>query len=271
VLAELFALAAMSKLAVIVGCGSKHDKDGADTELPPTSRWGLGGALSLRFASAGFHVILMGRRKEIAEAVSSEVATQGGKATPVSCDVADDLSVKAAFASAKELGDIEVVVFNVAPGFPPGRGFSNLPVPAEIDPDYLTAAFNIGVTGCVRCIREVVPDMVARGRGTILLSGATMALRGGSQFGCMAPVKAALRSLGQSMYNEYAAKGVHVAHVVIDGVIESPNTKPWGEKVMLQDPADLADAYIALHEQKPTVWSYEIMLSPKQGSVGMRM
>ena len=113
--------------------------------------------------------------------------------------------------------------------------------------------------------------MVERGHGTILLSGATMALRGGSGFACMAPVKAALRSLGQSMYQEYASKGVHVAHVVIDGIIESPNTAPWGAKVMLQSPADLADAYIALHEQKRSVWSYEIQLSPCAGSLGMRL
>jgi short-subunit dehydrogenase len=59
--------------------------------------------------------------------------------------------------------------------------------------------------------------MIERGRGTVLLSGATMALRGGSGFACMAPVKAALRSLGQSMFQEYAPKGIHVAHVVIDG------------------------------------------------------
>lgn len=262
----------MSKgVAVIVGCGSKHDKDGSDTELPATSRWGLGGALSLRFAVAGFHVVLMGRRSEIAEAVAAEVKAQGGQATCAVCDVANDDSVREAFNTAKDVGNIEVMVFNVAPGFPPGRNFSNLPVPHEVDPEYLTAGFNIGVTGCVRCIREVAPDMIERGRGTILLSGATMALRGGNTFACMAPVKAALRSLGQSMYREYAPKGVHVAHVIIDGVIESPNTKPWGEKVMLQNPSDLADAFVALHDQKPTVWSYEIQLSPMKGDLGQRL
>ncbi|CAE7041447.1 unnamed protein product [Symbiodinium sp. CCMP2592] len=116
-----------------------------------------------------------------------------------------------------------------------------------------------------------------------------MAMRGGPKFACMAPIKAALRSLGQAMYQTYAPKGVHVAHVVIDGVIESPNTKAWASKVMLQDPADLADAFFALHEQKPSVWSYapwmhqgfsgadvvlefrcqEIQLTPCRESVGM--
>ncbi|CAE7355462.1 unnamed protein product, partial [Symbiodinium necroappetens] len=96
-----------------------------------------------------------------------------------------------------------------------------------------------------------------------------MAMRGGPKFACMAPIKAALRSLGQAMYQTYAPKGVHVAHVVIDGVIESPNTKAWATKVMLQDPADLADAFFALHEQKPCVWSYEIQLTPCKESVGI--
>ena len=213
----------------------------------------------------------MCRRSAIGESVAEAIRTEGGVATHIQCDVASDDSVRTAFEAAKTLGELEVVVFNCAPGFPPGRTFSNLPAPHEVDPDYLCASFNIGVTGCVRCVRQCIDEMIARGRGSILLSGATMALRGGSNFGCMAPIKAALRSLGQSMYQEYAPKGVHVCHVVIDGVIASPNTKAWGDKVMLQDPADLADAYLALHEQKPTVWSYELQLSPCRGSVGMRL
>jgi len=254
---------------VLVGCGSKHDKDGSDEELPPSSRWGLGGALALRFAARGFHVVLMSRRTEIGKAIAEAVAAEGGAATPVSCDVTDGESVKSAFKVAETLGTIEVMIYNVAPPFPPGKSFGNFPQPHEIDPTYLAAAFDIGVTGCVRCANEIVPGMLERGRGSILLSGATMALRGGASFGCMAPVKTALRSLGQSMYQAYGPKGVHVAHVIIDGVIESPNTKAWD--VMLQKPSDLADAYVALHEQKPTVWSYEIQLSPMKGNVGMRM
>merc|ERR1712216_230503 len=177
----------MAKVAVIVGCGSKHDKDGSDTELPVTSRWGLGGALSMRFAAAGFHVALMGRRPEIGAAVAAHVASQGGAATPITCDVADDASVQRAFDEAKALGDIEVMVFNCAPGFPPGRSFGDLPAPHEVPADYLTQAFNIGVTGCVRCVNQVVPGMVERRHGSILLSGATMALRGGSGFAVHVP------------------------------------------------------------------------------------
>lgn len=256
---------------MIVGAGSKHDRDGTDDELEPTARWGLGGALSLRFAAGGFHVVLLGRRAPVLEAVAAEVVAQGGTATAHSCDVTNDASVKAAFDSAKGFGEIEVMVFNCAPGFPPGRGFGNLPPPHEIDPEHMQASFNIGVTGCVRCIQQVVPDMLERGRGTILVSGATMSVRGGGSFACMSPIKFALRSLSQSMYQQYAPKGIHVAHVLIDGVIKSPNTKAWAEKIQLQDPADIADAYFALHEQKPTVWSHEIQLSPQLETLGQRI
>lgn len=258
------------KVCVIVGAGSKHDKEGTATDLPVTSRWGLGGALPLRFAAGGFHVLLLARRVENCEAVAEAVRAAGGTATVVSCDVTDDASVKAAFDVAKSHGTIEVMIYNAAPGFPPGRTFGNMPAPHEIDAAYLQGAFDVGVTGCVRCVSQVVPEMLERGRGTILLSGATMALRGGAKFGALAPVKTALRSYGQSMFQEYAPKGVHVAHVVIDGVIHSPATLGWDIK-MYQDPADLADAYFMLHEQKPSVWSYEIQLSPCLSGVGMRM
>ncbi|CAE7377511.1 budC [Symbiodinium natans] len=261
----------MAKVAVIVGAASKHDKDGTDVDLPPASRWGLGGALCLRFAQGGFHVALLGRRVPILDGVAKEVQAIGGTATCIQCDVEDNASVKSAFDAAKSLGTVEVVVYNVAPPFPPGCDFTNLPMAEVVDPEYFTRAFNIGVSGCVRCVREIAPDMMERGRGTILLSGATMALRGGPKFACMAPIKAALRSYGQAMYQTYAPKGVHVAHVVIDGVIESPNTKAWADKVMLQDPADLADAFFAMHEQKPSAWSYEMQLTPCRESVGMRL
>ena len=260
----------MAKVAVIVGAASKHDQDGQDDTLPPSSRYGLGGALALRFAQ-DFHVVLFGRRTNVLELVAAEVKNCGGAASVATCDVEDDASVKAAFDLARSLGTIEVVIFNVAPPFPAGKDFSSLPQPEEIDPEYFTRAFNIGVTGCVRCVREIIPEMLERQRGTLLLSGATMSLRGGPNFSCMAPVKAALRSLGQSMFQCYAPKGVHVCHVVLDGVIASPNTKGWASKVMLQDPAELADAFAMIHEQKRTAWSHELQLTPHGESVGQRL
>ena len=154
------AAAAAPKVAVIVGCGSKHDKFGdaeaKAEEYPPTVRFGLGGALSLRFAAAGFHTVLCSRRQELLDAVSAEVAAAGGQSTSVVCDVTSDESVKAAFSKAREIGKVEVTVFNCAPAFP--AAFGEFPLPAEVDPAFLTSCFDVGVSGCLRCAREVIPQ-----------------------------------------------------------------------------------------------------------------
>ena len=128
-----------------------------------------------------------------------------------------------------------------------------------------------GVGGCVRLANLFVPYFEAQGRGSFLVSGATMALRGGAGFACMAPVKVALRSYAQSLSAAYHPRGVHVAHVVIDGVIDSPNTRPWGANVTLMDPMHLAEAFVALHEQPPTCWAHEIQLGPFKGTIGQRL
>lgn len=278
-------------VAVIVGCGSKHDKDGAGTHLPPTSRYGLGGALSIRFATeGGYHVVLMGRRSAILQEIANEVTRAGGTASTVVCDVANDESVATAFGTARSFGTIEVLVFNASAPLPPGTTFMTLPKPKDVEPDYLNFAINISVTGALRCVKQVLDGMIANKKGAVLLSGATMSLRGGPTFAALSPAKFALRSLGQSLYQEYAPQGVHVrtphpnanrialtqvAHVIIDGVIESPNTEPWGlaagGKVQLQDPKDIADAYIALVRQPPSCWTHELQISPQLGGIGMRL
>ena len=254
-------------IAVIVGAGSKHDKDGTYESMPATARWGLGGALGIVFAQK-YHVVLMGRRENILKDVAKEVA-KVGEATPIVCDVANEASVKEAFDAAKKLGDIETVVFNVAPGFPKGFDFSKLPTVNEVPAEYLSDAFNVGVTGCLRVVQQVLDDFTAKKSGTILISGATMALRGGKGFAFMSPIKFALRSLAQSLFQEYAPLGIHTAHVIIDGVILSPNTQSW--PVQHNDPKDLADAFLYLTSQPPSCWSQEIQLTPNTSSIGMRL
>lgn len=208
------------QIAVIVGCGSKHDATGASpvmgeavdkpavaAALPPSSRYGLGGALALRFAK-DYHVVLVARREAVANEVKELVVGDGGTATVVACDVAVDASVTAAFAAASALGPVELLVFNVGLPFPEGRTFFTLPKPAGVDPAYLNAAFDIGVTGLLRCVQQVIGPMLDAQKGTVLVSGATMALRGGKAFASMSPVMFARRSLAQSMFQEYAP---HVA------------------------------------------------------------
>ena len=272
---------AQARVAVIAGCGSKHDKGGALDAFEPAVRFGLGGALSLAFAKAESfdHVLLLSRRQDLLDLVASEVSAACGGECGVSTlatDVTSDEDVAAAFALASSLGRVECVVFNVGAPMPrdgSGKavGFDALPLPAAVDAAQLNAAFDVGVGGCVRLANLFVPLFEAQGRGSFLVSGATMALRGGAGFACMAPVKVALRSYAQSLSAAYHPKGVHVAHVVIDGVIDSPNTRPWSAKVTLMDPMHLAEAFVALHEQPPTCWAHEIQLGPFKGTIGQRL
>ena len=262
---------AMTKVAVIIGAGTKWDKH-AVPEAAPSVRYGLGGALCLAFAEAGLHVVLCGRRLEVLEAVAAAVATAGGAAHPVACDVTDDASVKAAFDAAAAIGAISVVVYNPGVPMPPGHDFTSLPKPHEVDPAYFASAFDVGVTGCVRAAKHAIPAMLASGGGSFLVSGATMALRGGAGYACMAPLKAALRTYSQSMYNAYAKHGIHVAHVVIDGVVDSPDTHQFASQVgQLMHPAEIAQAYVMLHQQPPTVWSHELQISTPKTNLGMRL
>jgi NAD(P)-dependent dehydrogenase (short-subunit alcohol dehydrogenase family) len=259
-------------VAVIVGASTKYQSHDDGADLPLSVRWGLGGALSQRFAKS-YTVVLMARRAEELRDLAQAIEGQGGRAIAVVCDVTDNNSVQTAFAQAAGIGPIEVVVYNVAPAFPPGVTFANLPLPHEVDPAYLNMALDIGVTGCLRCVRAVIPDMLAAGKGTILLSGATLALRGGALLALWSPVKFALRSLGQSLNQAYGAKGIHVAHVVIDGLIDSPALRHQfaGQEVAFLDPAEIADAYMMLVEQPKSCWSYELQLTPQGSSLGMRL
>ncbi|KAL3893747.1 MAG: hypothetical protein SGPRY_014017 [Prymnesium sp.] len=207
--------------------------------------------------------------------IAAEVEKQGGKAVTVCCDVSSDDSVAEAFEKAREVGEIEVLVFNAAPPYPPGVSpiQGTLPKPHELDTTQLQSAFNIGVSGCVRCFKHVIGPMVEAGRGTVLVTGASMALRGHPDYSCMSPVKFALRSLVQSMSREYCTKGVHISHILIDGAIASPQMTDASERLnfALLDPKDLAEQYMALVNQGKGAWTYELQLTPPHGDIGMRI
>ena len=218
----------VKRLAVIVGAATKY----ADTEnkefSPIHATWGLGGGLSIKFAQEGYHAVLLGRRKELLDDVVGEITKRGFEATAFACDVGDDKSVTDCFTAIKKLGNIEVLVYNVGGPFPPGRNFPDLPLPhgnvslsfslsynnctyhdlyilfdSELEAAQVANCMNIAYVGFVRCIPLVVPEMLERKSGTILISNATMGLRGGKSFSCMAPAKAALRSLGQRSHLTY--------------------------------------------------------------------
>jgi short-subunit dehydrogenase len=107
--------------------------------------------------------------------------------------------------------------------------------------------------------------MVERGRGTILLTGATAALRGSARFSCLAVGKFGLRALGQSIAREFSERGIHVAHVVIDGQIDSARARSWAPDRPTSSflaPDAIAETYWQLHSQPPTAWTHELDLRP---------
>ena len=127
--------------------------------------------------------------------------------------------------------------------------------------------FRTGCTGAVLAAQQVLPDMLAKQQGTILLTGATAALRGNPGFGGLSAPKAALRMLGQSMAREVGPQGVHVAFVIIDGVVDLPSTRQASYMQGKPDdffinPAAVAEQYYQLHLQHKSTWTQELDLRP---------
>jgi NAD(P)-dependent dehydrogenase (short-subunit alcohol dehydrogenase family) len=135
----------------------------------------------------------------------------------------------------------------------------------EVSPEDFERCWKVGCHGAFLCAREVLPAMVERGAGTILLSGATAALRGSARFSCLAVGKFGLRALGQAMARELGERGIHVAHVIIDGQIDSEHVRsrsPHRPASSFLAPDAIAETYWQLHAQHPTAWTQELDLRP---------
>ena len=219
---------------------------------------GLGAAVARRFAREGFGVALMARREESLAPVREEIEGSGGDALSVAADATDPGSVASAFERVHaELGDPEVFVYNA--------GAFRMGGILEIPPEDFDACFRANCAGAFYAAQQVLPAMVERGRGTVLLTGATAALRGSARFSALAVGKFGLRALAQSMAREFGPQGVHVAHVVIDGQIDTPRVRemsPDREEDTMLSPEAIAEAYWRLHTQHRTAWTLELDLRP---------
>jgi NAD(P)-dependent dehydrogenase (short-subunit alcohol dehydrogenase family) len=200
----------------------------------------------------------MARRAESMRSTRDEIAAVGGNSVSVEVDAGDPASVRAAFERARAaFGPPEVLVYN-ASGFAMG-GIQ------EIAVEDFERVWRVTCFGGFLAAREVVPSMVERRRGTILFTGATASLRGGARFGAFASGKFGLRAVAQSLARELGPSGVHVAHVVIDGVIDTPSTRaraPGRAKETLLSPEGLAETYWQLHAQDATTWTQELDVRP---------
>lgn len=219
---------------------------------------GLGASVARRFAREGYAVALLARGEANLREVHAEITRGGGRSAVVPADAGDAASVSAAFAQVRsELGAPEVFVYNA--------GAFQMGGILEVDPAAFESAWRVNCLGAFLCAREVLPAMLERGRGTLLFTGATASLRGSARFAGLAVGKFGLRALAQSLAREFGPRGIHVAHVVIDGQIDTARVRsmvPGRDASTMLAPDAIAETYWQLHQQHPTAWTQELDLRP---------
>jgi NAD(P)-dependent dehydrogenase (short-subunit alcohol dehydrogenase family) len=232
---------AETRVAVVVGAGP-----------------GLGAAIARRFAREGFATALVARRLETVKPTEAAIVNGGGRALSLAADATDEAAVTAAFARIREsLGAPSVLVHNA--------GSFHMGAVLDTSARDLVACFESNCLGAFLSARAALPDMVSAGRGTVLFTGATASLRGAANFSAFAAAKFGLRAIAQSMARELGPKGIHVAHVIVDGVIDTPEIRrflPDREAHTLLQPDAIADTYWNLHAQDRTAWTFEVDLRP---------
>lgn len=215
---------------------------------------GLGASIAHAFAAHGHDVLGLSRSADAPADVARRVHEAGGGYAHRRCDITDPVTVAAAIGA--DARRIAVVVHNAHKlVIAPSAGTAL----ADFEGAWRVACFGAMVTA--KC---VLPDMIAQGRGTVILTGATASLRGGANFSAFASAKFALRGLAQSLARECGPKGVHVAHVIVDGLLDAPqsNERFGPAKTTRIDPEAVADTYVALARQHPSAWTHEIDLRP---------
>ena len=219
---------------------------------------GLGLSLVNCFANAGMRVGMAARQTEHLNTWSAEISDTGQQAKAFPCDVTSEANVAETFAKIqKDLGIPDVVVFN-AGAFLPAQVL-------DIKVEDFEQCWRVGCFGGFLVGREAAKLMLEQGKGTIVFTGATASLRGGANFANLAVGKFGLRALAQSMARELGPKGIHIAHVIIDGQIQSERyaelAKERPEDGLL-NPAEIAQNYLQLHLQHRSAWTLELDLSP---------
>jgi NAD(P)-dependent dehydrogenase (short-subunit alcohol dehydrogenase family) len=239
----------MNKVALIIGAGDA-----------------TGGAIARRFAREGLTACVTRRNLDKLQPLLERIRADGGTAHGFASDARREEEVVALVEQIEStIGPIEVLVFNIGAN-----------VPASILDETARKYFKIWELACLGGFlvgREVARRMVAREglahKGTIIFTGATASLRGGANFAAFAGAKHALRALAQSMARELGPRGIHVAHVVVDGSIDTafirenfPQRYALKEQDGILNPDHIADNYWMLHRQPRDAWTHELDLRP---------
>jgi NAD(P)-dependent dehydrogenase (short-subunit alcohol dehydrogenase family) len=215
---------------------------------------GNGAAFARQFSAEGYQIALLARNHEVISELANEIIDSRAYA----CDVANAASVEQTFKAIKsEMGDIETLIFN------PGAGVWKSV--EEITVEEFELSWRVNALGALLVSQQIIPAMQANKHGNIIFIGATASRRGGAKTAAFAPAKAAQRSLAESMAHHLGPAGIHVATVIVDGVVDTPATRkmmPTKPDYFFIQPADLAKIVFALTEQKSSTWSSEIEVRP---------
>ena len=267
------------RVCVVIGATSKWQSDGQntqlihggaldDSDLPVGVRWGVGGAISQKFAQEGFLTVLTTRSASNAAPLQAAINEQGGDSIIVELDLSSRQSISDAFAQIREeAGDPDVLVYNA--GYIDGR---DLPPEMEllehVPYEIFETAQHISSSGPFLVAKEVLPAMRERGEGTILFSNNASGLRGRKRYTGQSLYypRVMMRTFAQALTEEYSEYGVHVANVVIDGTIDSPGTRATERAQqnpdLLINPVKIAEAFYYLYTQDKSCWTHELQLTP---------
>jgi len=235
----------MSKSIIVVGAGDA-----------------LGGAIARRFAREGFEAVILRRNADQLQPLAEAIRAEGGIAHPFGVDARQEDQVVALFDKVEaEIAPVEAVVFNIGANV-------NFPI-ADTTSRVFMKVWEMACFAGFLAGREAARRMAPRGRGTIIFTGATASVRGREGFAAFASAKHGLRALAQSMARELGPKGVHVAHTIIDGAIDTawiaenfPQRYALKDRDGILDPDHIADAYWMLHAQPRDAWTHELDLRP---------
>jgi NAD(P)-dependent dehydrogenase (short-subunit alcohol dehydrogenase family) len=218
---------------------------------------GNGEAFARRFAADGYAVALMARRTGLTAKLAAELPP----AKSYACDVADAASVEAAFSAARvDLGDVDALIFNAGSGGGPVWGNVE-----EVKAEALESLWRINTLGLFLAARQTIPAMRRKGAGAIIVVGATASRRGAAGAAAFAQAKMAQRALAESMARHLWPAGIHVALIVVDGVVGGPVTRSrFTDRPddFFIDPTGVAAIAADLVKQDRAAWSFEVEARP---------
>jgi NAD(P)-dependent dehydrogenase (short-subunit alcohol dehydrogenase family) len=229
---------------------------------------GLGAALVRRFASGehaaagsaigGYAVAMIARSREFMDGLAAEVKAAGGRTLAVTADVGDAEQVGRAFDAVRsKLGTPEILLYNAGSGV-----WGTI---AEITAEQYEQSWRVNAYGAFLCAKQAAPDMIANKRGVMLFTGATAGIKAGPKSVAFGPAKFAVRGLAQSLARDLGPRGIHVAYVNVDGIIDIPHIRKQMPSLKDEDmlkPAAIAETYWHLANQDPSAWTHELDVRP---------